>query len=240
VPTIRAYDPAYAYEQALIVQDGIRRMYEAAEDCFYYITLGNENYPMPALPEGGEEGVLKGMYKLRAASKSGERGGSAPRCHLLGSGSILRETLRAQEMLADRFGVAADVWSVTSYQLLRRDALETERWNLLHPTEKPRVPYVRQLLGNDKDVLVAASDYQKLVPEMIQRWLPELYALGTDGFGRSEGRSDLRRFFEVDAEFIALATLAQLARKGEIKPAVVQQAIKDLKIDPDKANPMCS
>lgn len=236
VPTVRAYDPAFAYEQALVVQDGIRRMYEAGEDCFYYITLGNENYPMPALPEGAEEGVLRGMYRLRAAPSN-----KGHRAHLFGSGSILRETLRAQDILAERYGVAADVWSVTSYKELRTDALEAERWNLLHPAEKPRVPYVQQLLGKEKGPFIAATDYMKLVPEMIQRWVPGgLIPLGTDGFGRSEGRKALRRFFEVDAEFITLATLAELARRGEIKPAVAQQAVKDLGIDGEKLNPMTS
>jgi pyruvate dehydrogenase E1 component len=239
VPTVRAYDPAFAYEQALIVQDGIRRMYEAGEDCFYYITLGNENYPMPPLPEGAEEGVLKGMYRLRPAPRLAER--SAPRCHLLGSGAILRETLRAQELLAERFGVAADVWSVTSYQVLRRDALETERWNLLHPGEKPRRAYVQQLLEAEKAPFIAATDYLKSLPQMIERWVPGgMYSLGTDGFGRSDSRPALRRFFEVDAEFIALAALAELARRGDIKAQVVKQALKDLQIDPEKADPIRS
>jgi pyruvate dehydrogenase E1 component len=238
VPTVRAYDPAFAYEQALIVQDGIRRMYEAGEDCFYYITLGNENYAMPAMPEGAEEGVLRGMYRLRSAPKLAA---SAPRCQLLGSGSILRESLRAQEILAEKFGVAADVWSVTSYQLLRRDALEMERWNLLHAGEKPRQAYVQQLLEKENGPFIAATDYLKGVPEMIDRWVPGgIYALGTDGFGRSDSRAALRHFFEVDAEFTAFAALTQLMRSGAIKSQVVKQAQKDLKIDPDKADPMSS
>jgi pyruvate dehydrogenase E1 component len=235
VPTVHAYDPAFAYEQAIIVQDGIRRMYEVGEDRFYYITLGNENYPMPALPDGAEEGVLRGMYRLRPAPA----GKANLKAHLLGSGSILRESLRAQEILAERYGVAADVWSVTSYKELRTDALEAERWNLLHPTEKPRVPYVQQLLGSEKGPFIAATDYLKSVPEMIHRWVPGgITPLGTDGFGRSEGRTALRRFFEVDAEFITLTTLAELARRGEIKATLVQQAIKDLGIDVEKANPL--
>src|SRR5262249_49675311 len=165
VPNLLAYDPAFAYELAVIIQDGIRRMFEAGEDIFYYITLGNENYPMPPMPEGAPEGILGGMYRLRAAPK-GERGVSGQRSpvHLFGSGAILRDTLRAQELLAERFGVAADVWSVTSYKELRRDALEAERWNMLQPTAPPRESYVERLLGTEQGVFVAASDYLKSVP----------------------------------------------------------------------------
>jgi pyruvate dehydrogenase E1 component len=202
---------------------------------FYYITLYNENYPMPPLPEGASDGVLKGMYKLRPPAVK-PRG---TKVHLLGSGPILRESLRAQEILADKYGVAADVWSVTSYRELRRDALDVERWNLLHPAEKPKVGYLESLLANEQGVFVAASDYMRSVPEMIQRWVPSyLFVLGTDGFGRSESRPKLRRFFEVDAECIAIAALAQLAKRGEIKQERVQGAIKELGIDPEKANPM--
>ncbi|HXG13428.1 MAG TPA: pyruvate dehydrogenase (acetyl-transferring), homodimeric type, partial [Gemmataceae bacterium] len=243
VPTVRAYDPAFAFELALIIQDGIRRMYEVGEDIFYYITLYNEPYPMAPMPEGVAEGVLRGMYKLRPSR--GERGVSAPRSrskvHLLGSGPLLREALRAQDLLAERFGIAADVWSVTSYKELRRDALETERWNLLHPGEEPRRSYLEQLLAGEEGVFVAVSDYMKSVPEMISRWVPGgLYPLGTDGFGRSDSRAALRRFFEVDAECITLAALTQLMRRGELKPADVQRALKELNIDPAKADPMRS
>jgi pyruvate dehydrogenase E1 component len=235
VPTVQAYDPAFAYELAVIVQDGIRRMYEVGEDILYYITLGNENYPMPAMPEGAAEGILRGLYKLRPTPMEGK----GPTVHLLGSGAILRETLRAQELLAERFGVAADVWSATSYKELRRDSLDTERWNMLHPTAGPRRSYLDELLGKEQGVFVAASDYMKALPEMITRWVPGgLYPLGTDGFGRSDNRTTLRRFFEVDAECITLAVLARLAQRGEIKPAQVQQAIKELEIDPEKANPL--
>jgi pyruvate dehydrogenase E1 component len=237
VPNLLAYDPAFAYELALIVQEGIRRMYEAGESIFYYVTLGNENYPMPPMPAGVEEGILRGMYKLRPAARKAK----GTKVHLLGSGSILRETWRAQELLAERFGVAADVWSVTSYRELRRDALEAERWNLLHPTAEPRRSYVERLLADEPGVYVAATDYLRLVPEMIDRWVPGgLFPLGTDGFGRSENRPALRRFFEVDAEFIALAALYRLAQRGERKPAEVQEAMRQLGIDPEKADPMVS
>jgi pyruvate dehydrogenase E1 component len=237
VPTLLAYDPAFAYEIAVIVQDGIRRMYELCEDVFYYITLGNENYPMPPMPEGAAEGILRGLYKLRPATIPVK----GTKVHLFGSGAILREALRAQELLAERFGVAADVWSATSYKELRRDALEAERWNMLHPTAEPRQPYVEKLLANEEGVFVAATDYLKLLPEMIDRWVPGgLFPLGTDGFGRSDNRPSLRRFFEVDAECIAIAALYQLARKGAIKPERVQKAIEELDINPEKANPMTS
>jgi pyruvate dehydrogenase E1 component len=235
VPNLAAYDPAFAYELAVIVQDGIRRMYEKGESLFYYITLGNENYPMLPMPEGTREGILRGMYRLRPAATKHK---GTP-VHLLGSGAILREALRAQEILADRYQIAADVWSVTSYKELRRDALECERWNRLHPAAEVRRSYVEQLLGCEKGVFIAASDYMKLLPEMITRWVPGgLVPLGTDGFGRSENRPSLRRFFEVDAEFITLAALDQLARRGEFKPEQVQKAIKDLGIDPEKADPV--
>jgi pyruvate dehydrogenase E1 component len=235
VPNLLAYDPAYAYELALILQDGIRRMYEAGENIFYYITLGNENYPMAAMPAGVEEGVLKGMYRLRPASIKGK----GTRVHLLGSGAILREALRAQEVLAEREGIAADVWSVTSYKELRREALEAERWNRLHPTAEPRRSYLENLLAAEQGVFIAASDYMKALPEMITRWVPGgLVALGTDGFGRSENRASLRRFFEVDAESIVVAALDQLRKRGEVKPERVAKAIKELGLNPDKADPV--
>jgi pyruvate dehydrogenase E1 component len=241
VPNLVTYDPAYAFELGYIIQDGIRRMYEAGEPVFYYLTLYNENYAMPPAPDGVAEGVLRGLYKLRPAqTKPGERGADArSRVHLLGSGPLLREALRAQELLAERFGIAADVWSVTSYKELRRDALDCERWNLLHPTAEPRKSYVERVLDREQGVFIAVSDYMKLVPEMIQRWVPGgLYPLGTDGFGRSDCRAALRRFFEVDAECIAVAALSRLMKRGEVKPAQVQQAIQQLDVDPDKVNPM--
>ena len=235
VPNCLGYDPAFAYEIGVIIKEGLRRMYQAGESIFYYITLYNENYPMPPMPEGATEGILRGMYKFRPATMR-PRG---LKVHLLGSGPILRETLRAQEILAETYGVATDVWSVTSYRELRREALDVERWNLLHPEERPRVSYVESILAKEQGIFVAASDYMRSVPEMIERWVPGgLYPLGTDGFGRSENRPALRRFFEIDAECITLAALAQLARRGEIKPARVQHAIQELGIDPEKVNPM--
>jgi pyruvate dehydrogenase E1 component len=235
VPTLAAYDPAFAYELAVIIREGIRRMYQIGEDVFYYITLGNENYPMPAMPEGAEEGILKGLYKLRPAEVLSK---GTP-VHLLGSGAILREALRAQEILAERFQVAADVWSATSYKELRREALEVERWNRLHPTAQPRRSYVERLLAEERGIFVAATDYMKALPDMIARWVPGgLVPLGTDGFGRSENRPGLRRFFEVDAENIALAALERLAQRGELPPARVQRAIEELGIDPEKPDPL--
>jgi len=235
IPNLVAYDPAFAYEIAVIVQDGIRRMYEKGEDVFYYLTLYNENYAMPPMPEGAVEGILKGMHKFKpAAIKS-----KLPKVHLLGSGVILNQCLRAQELLAEKYGVAADVWSVTSYKELRRDAQATERWNLLHPGEDPKKCYLETLLSKEEGLYVAASDYMKSLPELIAQWVPGgLVALGTDGFGRSEDRADLRRHFEVDAECIALAALTRLMRQGELKPGQVAKAIKELGIDPEKADPV--
>jgi pyruvate dehydrogenase E1 component len=243
VPNLLAYDPAFAYELAVIIRDGLKRMYTEREDIFYYITLYNENYPMPAMPEGAEEGILKGLYRFRPASElPGEPpAGERPRLHIFGSGSLLREAMRAQEILAERYGVAADLWSATSYKELRRDALAAERWNLLHPDQEPRKPYVVSLLEGDDLPIVAVSDYMRLVPDQITPWLPgRLFPLGTDGFGRSDTREALRRFFEVDAECIALASLHQLARAGKIDRAVVRRAIDELGIDAEKLNPFVS
>jgi pyruvate dehydrogenase E1 component len=235
VPNLLAYDPAFAYEIAVIVQDGVRRMYEACEDIFYYITVYNEPYAMAPMPEGTRDGILKGLYKFRKGTKKSK----GTRVHLLGSGPLLREALRAQELLAERYGIAADVWSATSYKHLRNDALEVERWNLLHPTAEPRRSYLQEVLDKEPGVYLAVSDYMKSVPDMISRWVPGgLYPLGTDGFGRSEDRQSLRRFFEVDAEFITVAALSRLKERGDITPQQVQQAIKDLGVDPEKAIPL--
>ncbi len=237
VPNLLAYDPAFAYEIAVIVQEGIRRMYEAQEDVFYYITLGNEPYPMPAVPEGVAEGILKGLYKFRAD----ERRPGWPRVHLFGSGAILREALRAQTILTEQFGVSADVWSATSYKELRRDALAVERWNVLHPTKRPRKPYVTRLLEKEEGPVVAASDYMKALPDLIAPWVPGgLRALGTDGFGRSDSRAALRRHFEVDAESIAVAAFHALWRQGKLKKERVEEAIRALGIDPEKPDPVQS
>jgi len=237
IPTMRAYDPAFAYGLAVIIQDGIRRMYKDGESIFYYITVMNEPYAMPAMPAGVENGILRGMYKFRAS----EDKKSKLRAQLFGSGAILREALKAQELLGEKYGVSADVWSVTSYKSLYADGIDTERWNLLHAGEKLRVPYVSECLADSEGVLVAASDYLKALPNLISRWAPRRFAsLGADGFGRSESRAALRDFFEVDARFIALAALYELFREGKIESAVVQKAIQDLEIKVDKPNPLFS
>jgi pyruvate dehydrogenase E1 component len=234
VPTCAIYDPAYAYELAVIVQDGIRRMYQEREDRFYYLTVYNENYVQPPIPEGDgiREGILRGIYKYRAAAN-----GQAA-VQLFGSGSILNEALRAQEILAERYQVAADVWSVTSYNELRREALAIERWNRLHPAEAPRTPQIVQVLEGAAGPIVAATDYMKAVPDQIAPWLPgRLTSLGTDGFGRSENREHLRRFFEISAEAIVQAALAVLARTGAIDAGRAQTAIAELGFDPDRRDP---
>jgi len=237
VPNLMAYDPAYAYEIAVIIEDGIRRMYVNGESIFYYITVMNEPYVMPPMPEGVKDGILKGMYKFRAAANEKAK----LRAQLFGSGAILNEALQAQQILEKSYGVAADVWSVTSYKCLYADGVETERWNRLHPGEKPRLPYVTQCLQGAPGVLVAATDYLKTLPNMVAKWMPRrLASLGTDGFGRSEGRPSLREFFEVDARFITLATLHEMAQDGQIEPRVVKQAIQDLDINPEKHNPVIS
>jgi pyruvate dehydrogenase E1 component len=237
VPNLRAYDPAYAYELAVIIQDGIRRMYKEGESIFYYITVMNEPYAMPEMPDGASEGILKGMYKFRASSNKK----SKLRAQLFGSGAILNEALQAQEILEKKYGVAADVWSVTSYKALYTDGVETDRWNRLHPAEKPRVPYVTEMLKDSPGVLVAATDYLKTLPHMISSWLPRRIAsLGTDGFGRSDGRTSLRDFFEVDARFITLAALNELFLDGKIEEKVVKKAIADLGINSEKPNPVTS
>ncbi len=235
VPNLVAYDPAFAFEIAVIVRDGIRRMYEEQEKVFYYITVMNENYAMPPMPKGAKEGILKGMYKFKPSNKKALK----LRAQLFGSGTILNEVLKAQEILAEDFKVAADVWSVTSYKELRKDGLDSERWNMLNPASKPKVPYVTQMLKDEEGVFVAASDYVKALPDSIAKWFPRpLTSLGTDGFGRSEGRDSLRDFFEVDAKHIVVATLHRLAVENKIKPQVVQKAIKDYGIDPNKVNPI--
>ncbi len=234
-PTVMAYDPAFAYELSVIVQEGLRRMYEKEENIFYYLTVMNENYEHPAMPGDVREGILKGMYRFNQSPLKN----ATAQAQLFGSGAILPEVIKAQQILGEKYGVAADVWSITSYKELYKDAISTERWNMLHPTQAQRVPYVAQALQNAPGVLVAASDYVKTLPLSIARWMPRtLNALGTDGFGRSENRASLRDFFEVDARFVTLRTLSALAKEGKIKPEVVQQAIKDLEINPEKPDPL--
>ncbi len=232
VPTCATYDPAYVYELAVILQDGLHRMYEAGEDLFYYITMYNEDYAMPAMPEGVREGIVRGIYKFKPAQQ-----GEA-QIQLFGSGPILNEVLRAQTLLAEKYGVQADVWSVTSYNELRRDALAVERWNRLHPAEPEKQPYILSALGEAKGPIIAATDYMKAVPDQLSPWLRErLVSLGTDGFGRSDNREHLRRHFEVDAESIAAAALSKLARSGAFDPARAQQAITEFGLDPEQPNP---
>ena len=228
-----AYDPAYAYEIAVIIADGIRRMYIAREDAFYYLTVMNEAWQQPPMPAGAEEGILRGLYKLRQGTPSGD----APRVHLFGSGAILQEVLAASDLLAER-GVIADVWSVTSYTELRRDALAVARHNMLHPVDTPHVSYLAQTLAAEPWPIVAASDYMKIVPDQIAPFVPAgIRSLGTDGFGRSETRAALRRFFEVDAACICVATLHELASRGTLPASRVQEAIRAFDLDPDKADP---
>jgi pyruvate dehydrogenase E1 component len=237
IPTVQAYDPTFAYELAVIIQDGIRRMAVEHEDIYYYLTVGNENYAMQPMPagDGVREGILRGLYQVRATDLP-----DAPlRAQLLGSGSILNEAFKAQTILAERYGVGADVWSVTSYKELRRDGLETERWNLLNPGQPPRVPFFTAALQDAPGAIVAASDYVKTLPDSIARWAPRpMISLGTEGFGRSESRDRLRDFFEVDARYITLAALTSLAREGHLPLSTVEQAMRDLKIDPQKPNPL--
>jgi pyruvate dehydrogenase E1 component len=212
-------------------------MYVDQESIFYYLTVMNEQYAMPPMPEGSRDGILKGLYRFRATAAPDRK----VRAQLFGSGAILPEVIKAGEILEEKYGVGVDVWSVTSYNELYREGHACERWNILHPGEPPRVPYVTQCLKDAPGVLVAASDYVKALPDSIDKWLPRpLTTLGTDGFGRSESRAALRDFFEVDYRYVVVATLATLARDGKIDRSVVQQAIKTHNINPEKANPAVS
>jgi pyruvate dehydrogenase E1 component len=233
IPTLMAYDPSFAYETAVIIADGLQRMYEKGEDLFYYLTLYNENYVMPPMPDGAQEGILKGLYRFKTGPEKKKL-----KAHLFGSGPIIHSALKAQEILAEQYGVSADVWSATSYKALRTDALRCRRWNMLHPEETPQKSHLESLLEKEKGAFVAVSDNLKLVPDQIAPWVPGgLMTLGTDGFGRSDTRARLRRFFEVDAECTVIATLYALAQKGQVDPRLVTQAIKDLGVDPEKVFP---
>ncbi len=232
VPACVTYDPAYAYEVAVIIQDGIRRMYVEHEPIFYYVTVYNEDYPMPAMPDNVRDGILRGLYRFQAAP-----GGKAA-VHLFGSGTILNEAVKAQAILAEKYQVQADVWSVTSYSELRRDALNVERWNRLHPAEPEKQPYILKALAGVEGPIVAATDYLKIVPDQLAPWLKDrLVSLGTDGFGRSENRQHLRRFFEIDAPSIAGAALSRLARDGKFDRRKAQKALKDLGVDAEAQDP---
>jgi pyruvate dehydrogenase E1 component len=232
IPSLLTYDPAFGFEVAAIIADGLHRMYEKGEDLFYYLTLYNEKYAMPAMPEGCLDGILKGLYKFKAGPD-----GMKHRAQIFGSGPIINQALRAQTILAEKYGVSADVWSATNYKWLRNDALKARRWNMLHPCETPKKSYIETLLANEKGPFIAVSDNMKMVPDQIAPWVPGgLMTLGTDGFGRSETRANLRRFFEVDAELTVIATLYALAEKGAIERKIVETAIKDLNVAPEKVH----
>jgi pyruvate dehydrogenase E1 component len=233
IPNCVSYDPTFACEVAVIVQDGLRRMYVEQEDVYYYLTVMNENYPHPELPKGAEQGIIKGMYLLKDGGKA-----KGPRIQLMGSGVILREAMAAADILEKEYGVIADIWSVTSFNELRREGLEVARWNLLHPNETPRLSYVEQCLKDRQGPVVAASDYMKIFADQIRQFVPRRYTvLGTDGFGRSDTREKLRRFFEVDRQHIAVAALKSLAEDGKVSTEKVAQAIDKFGIDPERPNP---
>jgi pyruvate dehydrogenase E1 component len=239
VPNCVAYDPCYAYELAVIIQDGLRRMYEKQEKIFYYITVMNENYVHPPMPEGVKDGILHGMYRLQTGGKAKGKGREKLRVQLLGSGTILREVQAAAEILEKDFGIPADVWSVTSFSELRREGVDTDRWNLLHPAERPRQSYVQKCFAGLTGPFVAATDYMRIVADQIRPWVPGRYVtLGTDGYGRSDARAALRDFFEVDRRYVALAALKALVDEGSLEPAVAAGAIEKLGIDPAKPNPV--
>ena len=233
IPTLLTYDPAFAYEVAVIIADGMKRMFVEGEDIFYYLTLYNENHAMPAMPPGVEEGILEGLYRFKAGPADKKL-----KAHIFGSGPIINQALRAQQILGERYGVSADVWSATNYKELRNQTLLCQRWNMLHPTEPPRKSYLQKLLEKEQGVFVAVSDAMRIVPDQIAPWVPGgLMTLGTDGFGRSDTRANLRRFFEVDAESAVIATLFALAEKGQVERSVVARAIKDLGVNPEKVFP---
>lgn len=235
IPNCRTYDPTYAYELAVIIREGSRQMIEEQQDIFYYITVMNENYVQPAMPKGAEEGIIKGMYLLEEDKKE-----AAHHVQLLGSGTILREVEEAAKLLRNDFGIGADVWSVPSFNELRRDGLAVERWNRLHPGQKPKQSYVEECLAARRGPVIASTDYMKLYAEQIRQWVPskEYKVLGTDGFGRSDSRKKLRNFFEVDRHWVVLAALEALADRGDIEPKVVAEAIAKYGIDPEKRNPL--
>jgi pyruvate dehydrogenase E1 component len=234
-PTVKAYDPAFVYEATVIMLDGLERMYAKGEDWIYYITVYNENYEMPPMPPGCQEGILRGMYRLREVPARSAASGGLPHVNLLGSGAILREVIRAADLLAEHWGVSSTVWSVTSWKELRREAQACRRWNMLHPEAAPRRSYLEEMVAAADGVFVAASDHVRAVPEQLDPWIPGgLFTLGTDGFGRSETRGPLRRHFEVDAECIAIGTLSRLAAAGAVGAHVVSEAIRRLGVNPDK------
>ncbi len=236
VPVIRAYDPAFAYELAAVVRDGVERMYHDGEDVFYYVTVYNENYPQPPKPDGVDEGIVRGIYRFAEAP---EVDGAKGRVRLVGSGSILQQVIAARDLLANELGVAAELYSATSFQQLRHEALQAERWNRLHPDKGPRVPYVGQVLGQDGGPIVVATDWVRTLPDLVAPWVPDPYiVLGTDGFGRSDTRENLRAHFEIDPPHIAAAALAGLARCGSLDPGKAAKQIRALGIDPETSDPL--
>jgi pyruvate dehydrogenase E1 component len=233
IPNCISYDPAYAYELAVIIQDGMRRMFEEGENCFYYITTMNENYVHPDMPANVEAEIVRGLYRLKHSTVTG-----APVVQLLGAGAILREVEAAAEILEKNHGVAADIWSMTSVNELAREGDEVTRWNRLHPTEAPRVPYLTQQLSHSAGPFIAATDYQRAHTNQLREFIPgSLTVLGTDGFGRSDTRQQLRQHFEVSREHIVVAALKALADQGDLALSAVEAAILSMKIDPDKPNP---
>ena len=233
IPNCRSYDPTYAYELAVIIQDGLRRMIGEQENIFYYITCMNENYTHPAMPDGVEDGILRGMYLLSAG------GQGKVRAQLMGSGTILREVIGAADLLMEDFGIPTDIWSVTSFNELRRDALEVARWNQLHPAETQRKCYVERCFAERPGPYIAATDYMKIIADQIQRWVPGRFiSLGTDGYGRSDSRKALRQHFEVDKRYIAITALKALADDGVLDHETVAQAIQKYGINPDRPDPV--
>ncbi|HEV2009175.1 MAG TPA: pyruvate dehydrogenase (acetyl-transferring), homodimeric type, partial [Burkholderiales bacterium] len=235
IPNCVSYDPTFSYELAVIIHDGLRRMYQEQEDVYYYITVMNENYTHPAMPEGVEKGILKGMYLF----SEGKTKKNAPKVQLLGSGTILREVIAGAALLEKDFGIAADVWSVTSFNQLRRDGLEAQRWNMLHPESEPRLSHIEICLKDRPGPVIAATDYMKLYADQVRAFLPTHHfsVLGTDGFGRSDTRKQLRKFFEVDRSYVAIAALKALADQEALPRKVVSEAIRKYGIDPEKPNP---
>jgi len=236
IPCIRAYDPAFAFELAAIVRDGIERMYTDGEDVFYYVTVYNENHTQPAMPDGVRDGIVRGLYRFAAAPAIP---GAKGHVRLVGSGSIMHQVLAARDLLAGELGIAAEVYSATSFQQLRHDALQVERWNRLHPDRPPRVPYVAQVLGAEGGPVVVATDWIRTLPDLVAPWVPQPYVtLGTDGFGRSDTREALRAHFEIDPPSIAAAALAALVRRGVYDPEAAASAIRELGVDPEARDPL--
>lgn len=235
IPNCVSYDPTYSYELAVIIQDGLRRMYKEQENVFYYLTIMNENYAHPEMPEGAEEGILKGLYLFEKSKKDD---GNSPTVQILGSGTIFNECRQAAEILESEYGVAVNLWSATSMNELRREGLEVQRWNMLHPDSKPRISYVEQCLSEHNGPVLAATDYMKVYSDQIREFVPSNYTvLGTDGFGRSDDRAKLREHFEVNYKYIVIAALYSLMEDGSITSDVVKKAIKTFSINPEKPLP---